>query len=320
MEQTNSLADHTAHLAVTEAKTLESFCSIASHSFVPLTITAKDHRSFTGKLNSAEVGDLVFTEVAAEPHLVERTHGDISSGGSGFYKVSMLQSGSSVLVQDGRELVMRPGDLTVYDTSRPYSLLFGEDFRNLIMMFPKNHLDLPVPETEQLTAISLSQEHSSLSPIVFNFLSQFPAQLEHLTDRTRTKLARTSVDLITTLFSSVLDADATTCDPNQLLMRKVYAFIDDNLSSPDLSPGLIARAHFVSKRHLHALFRQAGTTVSTWIRERRLEGCRKDLLDPVLSDRPITAIASRWGFTDAAHFSRVFKTAYGVSPTKLRHA
>ncbi len=55
-------------------------------------------------------------------------------------------------------------------------------------------------------------------------------------------------------------------------------------------------------------------TVSTWIRTRRLEQCRRDLLDPMLADRPVAAIAARWGFVDAAHFSRAFKTAFGVSP------
>jgi AraC-like DNA-binding protein len=213
---------------------------------------------------------------------------------------------------------MRPGDLTVYDTSRPYSLLFGEEFRNLIMMFPKDRLDIPIPFTEQLTAVSFAQEHSGLTPVITTFLSQFPAQLTHLSDRVRAKLAHTSLDLMGTLFSTILDADPGQRDPHQVLLQKIYSYIDLHLASPELSPGSIAAAHYISTRHLHSLFRQADTTVSTWIRERRLERCRTDLLDPVLSDRTVSAIAARWGFTDAAHFSRVFKASYGVSPSELR--
>ncbi|MFG2307054.1 AraC family transcriptional regulator [Actinacidiphila glaucinigra] len=33
----------------------------------------------------------------------------------------------------------------------------------------------------------------------------------------------------------------------------------------------------------------------------------------------IEAIAHRWGFASAPHFSRVFKAAYGVSPREWRH-
>ena len=41
-------------------------------------------------------------------------------------------------------------------------------------------------------------------------------------------------------------------------------------------------------------------------------------LDIVLAERPVAAVAARWGFVDAAHFSRAFKTTYGVSPSEYR--
>ena len=300
------------------ASSLIEFRNLASASFVPLQISAEQSAPFAGRMTSAEADQVVFTEVAAHPHLVERTPATIAAGGSGYYKVSLLLSGRTLLVQDGRELVMNPGDLSVYDTSRPYSLLFEQEFRNLIMMFPKDRLELPIPFTEQLTAVSLGAEHPALAPVIKAFLSQFPTQLASLTGRVRDKIAHTSLDLMGTLFSSILDADPATRDPHQVLLQKITRHIDTNLASPDLSPGSIAAAHYISTRHLHALFHQADTTVSTWIRERRLERCRNDLIDPVLADRTVSAIAARWGFTDAAHFSRVFKTAYGVSPSELR--
>lgn len=212
---------------------------------------------------------------------------------------------------------MRPGDLSLYDTSRPYSLLFAEEFRNLIMMFPKDRLDIPVPFTEQLTAVRLSGE-TGLAQVVSAFLAQFPAQLVSLPHRVRTKLAHTSLDLVGTLFSQVLDVDPLARDPHQLLLQKIHAYIETHLGMPDLSPGLIAREHYISTRHLHALFRELDTTVSTWIREQRLERCRADLLDPILAERTIAAIAARWGFVDAAHFSRIFKSHFGLSPSELR--
>lgn len=302
----------------TQVDSIGAFRRIVSSSFVPLEISGEERGPFMARLCSADADDVVFTEVTARPHLVERTRDTIASGGSGYYKVSLLLSGSSILVQDGKELVMRPGDLSVYDTSRPYSLLFGEDFRNLIMMFPKDRLEIPSSFTDQLTAVSLSQEHRGVSPVLTAFLSQFPGQLTHLSQPVRAKLAHTSIDLTGTLFSSILDAAPGQRDPHQVLLQKIYAYIEQHLSSGDLSPGSIAAAHYVSTRHLHSLFRQADTTVSTWIRERRLERCRTDLLDPVLAERTVSAIAARWGFTDAAHFSRVFKSAYGVSPSDLR--
>jgi AraC-like DNA-binding protein len=56
------------------------------------------------------------------------------------------------------------------------------------------------------------------------------------------------------------------------------------------------------------------------VRLRRLDRCRRDLLDPALRDRPVSAIAARWGFGDAAAFSRAFRTAYGLPPGEFRLA
>jgi AraC-like DNA-binding protein len=74
----------------------------------------------------------------------------------------------------------------------------------------------------------------------------------------------------------------------------------------------------VSTRYLHRLFADEGSTVSGWIRQRRLEGCRRDLADPSRCDETVTSIGSRWGLTSSAHLSRLFREAYGVSPTEYR--
>jgi AraC-like DNA-binding protein len=102
------------------------------------------------------------------------------------------------------------------------------------------------------------------------------------------------------------------------LLASVQTFIDRSLADPHLSPSAIAGAHHISLRWLYKLFEEQGTTVSRWIRERRLERCRRDLLNPALSDLPASAIAYRSGFTDAAHFSRAFRKTYGHPPGTYR--
>ncbi|WBB82533.1 helix-turn-helix domain-containing protein [Micromonospora sp. WMMD882] len=80
----------------------------------------------------------------------------------------------------------------------------------------------------------------------------------------------------------------------------------------------MAAAHAVSPRYLHGLFEQQGLTVAGWIRRSRLERCRHDLADPRQRRRTVQAIAARWGFTSDAHFSRLFRAAYGVTPGEYR--
>ncbi|MEW2395856.1 helix-turn-helix domain-containing protein [Streptomyces sp. NPDC046862] len=66
-----------------------------------------------------------------------------------------------------------------------------------------------------------------------------------------------------------------------------------NLGEPELSPRAIAEAPHTSVSHLHRLFQDHGTTVSTLIRRHRLEHARRDLIDPRLRDVPVHRIAAR---------------------------
>lgn len=303
--------------SVTRVDSLDSFRAAANSSFVPLQVDTEFAGQFRATLSTAGADGVVFTEVNAKPQLVRRTAETIEIGGSGYYKVSLLLSGTGVLIQDGREIVMQPGDISFYDTSRPYSLLFNESFRNLIMMFPKDRLEFPTILTDALTAVSLREQHD-LAKAVAPFIAQASPQLPQLPAIARTKLAHTSLELINTMLSAILDVENTSRNPHEVLLQKIYAHISANLGCSTLTPGSIAAAHYISVRHLHSLFAELNTTVSTVIRKRRVEQARAELADPAFATRTVAAIAARWGFIDAAHFSRVFKQHYGITPSELR--
>lgn len=286
-------------------------------SFVPLDVLRVGRDPFWGRLRTVDVEPVHVSEVTASQHLVERTSSMVTSSDPSYYKASLQVSGTGLLIQDGREAVLQPGDLAIYDTGRPYSLVFEEDMRMLVLMFPREHLGLPPEIVKQLTAHRFSSD-DGLGSMIIPFLQNVSQNLDRVGGVTGPRLVQSAIDLITTMFASELDLDADRADSHQLLMQQIRRYIDLNLGQPDLGPTQIAAAHFISIRHLHGLFREKGTTVSTWIREQRLEKCRRDLIDPLLAHLPVGAIAGRWGFIDAAHFSRVFKAAYEMAPSELR--
>lgn len=67
-------------------------------------------------------------------------------------------------------------------------------------------------------------------------------------------------------------------------------------------------------RYLHKLFQHEGVTVARWIQRQRLAMCRRDLARPAAGTATVAAVAGRWGFVSASHFSRAFRAAYGVTP------
>ncbi|MFD0351583.1 helix-turn-helix domain-containing protein [Kitasatospora aburaviensis] len=74
----------------------------------------------------------------------------------------------------------------------------------------------------------------------------------------------------------------------------------------------------MSLRTLYTLFGDRPAGVAGTIRRRRLERCHADLARPGLRDRPVQAIAARWGFANHSTFNRAFREAYGTTPTRHR--
>ncbi|MEE6389218.1 helix-turn-helix domain-containing protein [Microbacterium paraoxydans] len=299
------------------ARNISEFRAAVSESFVPLQVSTAGADQFRGVIRGAAVDEVHVNDIRATSHVVERTTELIARGDRSYFKVSLMLAGTGLLIQDDREAVLQPGDLAVYDTDRPYSLVFDQDFRTMVVMFPKHLISLPADMIGQLTAVRISGQEG-LGGMVVPYLTQLAGNLDELAGTTGARLAHSALDLVTTVFTRELGLDQASADPHRALMQRIRAHIDRNLASTDLGPASIAAAHFISTRHLHGLFQEQGATVSTWIRTRRLEQCRRDLLDPMLADRPVAAIAARWGFVDAAHFSRAFKTAFGVSPSEYR--
>jgi AraC-like DNA-binding protein len=99
-------------------------------------------------------------------------------------------------------------------------------------------------------------------------------------------------------------------------ISRAERYIRANLSDPDLSPERVAEACGVSKRYLHELFRDMNATVAQRIRDERLIAARDKLGMPGSS--ALADIAYRFGFSDQAHFSRLFRQTFGQTPSSYR--
>jgi transcriptional regulator GlxA family with amidase domain len=102
----------------------------------------------------------------------------------------------------------------------------------------------------------------------------------------------------------------------RLLAAKAQA--DHSLADQDFGREELARSLGLSVRTLTRLFAAEGETPAGYLRKRRLERCRADLASPAHADRSVTEIALAYGFNDSAHFSRLFRTAYGEPPAQYR--
>jgi hypothetical protein len=113
---------------------------VLSDTFVPLEVSSPSgDGDFLGRLRGCDLGGLRIIEVRAEPHTARRTARLVKAAPAGCYKIGVQLRGTSVLIQDGREAMLTPGDFTFYDTDRPYTLAFSNPHRMLVLVFPRGH-------------------------------------------------------------------------------------------------------------------------------------------------------------------------------------
>jgi AraC-like DNA-binding protein len=127
-------------------------------------------------------------------------------------------------------------------------------------------------------------------------------------------VGRATIELVRALVSSAGRDPSGSDTWDQTLETRLVTYIEQHLKDPDLRAEELARVHGISVRQLYKLWSSHETSLSQWIIRQRLEGARGDLSAGDNGHASIAAVARRWGFTNATHFSRRFREVYSISP------
>jgi AraC-like DNA-binding protein len=283
----------------------------------PMEPSPAPGQSFHAWMQVRRMGSIEVLEAGATPYVVHRSPTRECSPGQIF--CSLQLSGPHLIAQDGQEILRRPGELAIFDPERPCTLVCREPVNFLAFVFPRQAVGSDL-EALVKGAATVLPTGRGVGALLTSFLRQLAKQSGDVQSATAARLAGHTLDLLSTFFADLRGTEPGIEGAAQRsLILRIKAYIEENLTDPGLSPTTVAAAHHISVRYLQRLFEDQALTVSSWIRERRLEHARRDLVNPDQRGVPITVIADRWGFADSAHFSRVFKTAYGLSPRDCRH-
>jgi AraC-like DNA-binding protein len=300
-----------------------AFWSESSHdAYLPVQVRSPVGEQFGARMWGYELGPLRLFRIAAAPNTMMRSARAIAACDPECLHLSVVLRGQISAAQEGRTGLARSGDLISYETSHPVIFRADQPYESLVIRVPKHLLGRDEAQICKLTAVGIPGTMGLPRAAVAFFLG-LAGGLEDPTvaasDSTNT--IECVLDLVRALYAAPADA----VGPARLRTRAeillhIQSFIEGNLGDPDLDPERIARASYISTRYLHKLFEAEGTSVCRWIRTTRLERCRRDLLDPALADETVLSIASRWGLPGPQHFSRLFRSQYGCSPSDLRRA
>ncbi len=130
-------------------------------------------------------------------------------------------------------------------------------------------------------------------------------------------LAHYLLGLAELVLRSALRTELDRADTLATRRREAVRYISANLADPALGADQVAAALFISRRRLYQLF-DDGQGVSERIRGMRLEHAKGLLADPAKGSQGIGEISRDCGFVSAAHFSRAFRSAFGLTPREFR--
>ncbi|MFC4564347.1 helix-turn-helix domain-containing protein [Nocardiopsis mangrovi] len=238
--------------------------------------------------------------------------------------ISFVLQGTHRHISGGHEHVYGPSDIHPVDTSVPFALAAtaaGPLVSGIGLEIPKALIPLPQRSVARAVGRTHPAGHGA-GALLRGYVTQLARDIAAFRPQDGPWASAVLVDLVTVLFADAAGAGDAVPERShrRALTLRIRSFITRNLHDADLDPAAVAAAHHISVSHLHRLFREDGTSVSRWIRERRLERARRELTDPALHGLPVHAIAARCGFRDPAGFSRAFRTFHGAPPREVRAA
>jgi AraC-like DNA-binding protein len=304
--------------SVPDGEKLAYWRDALSTALVPMAVTARGEGPFSGRISTVRLGHLRVSTVEADPQRASRTPRHIVRTPADYVAIGVQTAGTATLLQDGRHAEVSEGDLVVYDTTRPYSLDYPEPFSTRVVHMPRRALGLPEENLRQVTGTAITGTER-FAALLVSFLTALTASVPACSPSVAARLAAGVVDVFSTLVDERACPDGRPeAGAHDHLVLRIRDHIDRNLRDPALSPHTVAAAHHISVRYLHRLFEGEGVTVARLIQQRRLHECARELARPDTSAPTVSAVAQRWGFANPAHFSRVFRGTYGVSPREWR--
>jgi len=270
--------------------------------------TARTPGTFYGAVTRRRCGEIAIVDCASAP-FGARSEGATAA----VFGLQFVRRGVELVRERSRELSLKAGDVLLWDGLMPVEIEVVEAFVKRTVIFPRERVLAVCPRLEVLGSLP-SLEQSASVRLLVRFLDALGAELGELDEAGRAVAADAALELLRA--AVVPSVPSSRAARRAAMCAEVRRYIRGHLQDGSLGPETIAAAHAMSVRALHALFEGTGESVCSIVRRERLARARDDLALP--GGGSVTEIAFRWGFHDAAHFARVFKSRYERTPSEVR--
>ncbi|RQW64711.1 AraC family transcriptional regulator [Vibrio viridaestus] len=219
------------------------------------------------------------------------------------------------LTQDGSTSEQRIGDIVVYDNNKPFSYAFPKGDNQIVISVPHSIMNTKVDHIGLILNKTLKADQT-LSQFIGNMIIQ-AWEMEEQDNVIGDTVLFSILDVLNVAYQVVLGSINSRIASNQAdNISRVEDYILSHLGDHELSVEKISFNVHMSSRTISRLFSKKGTSVMKWVWAQRLKMCHKTLLSGQY--KTVSEVAYQYGFSNMAHFSKLFKETYGVSPSNLR--
>jgi AraC-like DNA-binding protein len=275
-------------------------------------LAARDDVPARGWLAGAQLGEVAAFHVAGTSQVLARSPARARKQPSDLLKVCIQRAGTATISQDGREVLLAPGAMAIYDIDRPYTIALDGDWRCSVIAFPRSAFVASKHFIDAVICRSTSVAQgpgSVLAPLVASAVNGDAAG----GSTSDVLMGHASLDLLRAALAAVRLPER----PDAVVLA-IDAYIRRHLADAGLSHAAVAAAHHMSERTLHRLFEASGQSVTDLIRAYRLDGIMADLRSASSASDTINQVAARWGMHDMPHLTRAFRARFAMTPTQAR--
>jgi len=272
-------------------------------------------RDFDATITTRSLGNLSLISCECDPCGGERKGGDIVREIDPQERliIQLVEAGREHMKLGEQEAVLNAGDIFIWDNTQNMQFTVVERLSKVSVALPLNRLKDWLPQSwRSLPRWIKSGEPGS------DLLAAYVRSLVRIDHSNNPMRYDALVDAAVAMIVASQSNDGGQISHKGAQLETVKAKIRQRLHDPDLTLEAIAVANRISLRYLHWLFEGSGQTAWQFISTERLAGCKRDLANPSLAGSSIFEIGLRWGFGNAAHFSRKFKADAKVSPSDFR--